>query len=185
MPFLVVIAVSAALAVAAVYYVSQSPTSPLNAGATPTASAPADPDATDAADGTDGSADAGDGEVTDVETPDATEPTEPAPDEDPAAPETPLAPVVDTSTAVRVLNATNRSGVAAGAAKTLTDAGWTEVVADNYTGTTPSTSLVYYKDASSEAAAREVAQLLGITEVVGAPSLVGPVSVVLAGSFQN
>ena len=82
-------------------------------------------------------------------------------------------------------NATNRSGVAAGAAKTLTDAGWTDVVADNYTGTAPSGPLVYFKDEGSEAAAREVAQLLGIDEVVAAPNLVGPVSVVLAGSFQN
>lgn len=171
-PFVVVVAVCAVLGVGTVYYLAQSPSSPLNAGATPsTSTAPADP--------TDG--------ATDVATPDPTDPATPeAPVEPPAEPEVPVepeTPVVDTSTAVRVLNATGRSGVAAGAAGTLTDAGWSDVVADNFTGTRPTSSLVYFKSSESEAAAREVAQLLGITDVVEAPKLVGPVSVILAGSF--
>lgn len=176
-PYLIVVVVSAALAVGLVYYFSQSPTSPLNAGATPSASGePTESTESDAE------------EVTDGDTPDAAEPTEPTAPETSAEPETPAASpaaVVDTTMAVRVLNATNRQGVAAGAAETLADAGWTDVVADNYTGTQPSSSLVYYKDADSEAEAREVAKLLGITEVVVAPNLVGPVSAVLAGSFPN
>ena len=179
-PFLVVVVVSAALAVGVIYYLAQSPTSRLNAGATPTASAPADP-----------TPDVDSDEVTDVETPEApdtTESDEPVEPEVPVEPETPVEPppaVVDTTLPVRVLNATNRSGVAAGAAQKLGAAGWTDVVADNFTGNTPSTSLVYFKDADSEASAREIAGLLGITEVVEASNLVGPVSVVLAGSFPN
>ena len=179
-PYLVVVAVSAALAVGLVYYYSQSPNSQLNAGSTPSVSASSEP-----TDGTDGDTE----EVTGAETPDTAEPAEPTTEpEIPVEPETPVEPpvaAVDTTTAVRVLNATGRQGVAAGAAETLTDAGWTDVVADNYTGTRPSSSLVYFKDSDSEAEAREVAQLLGITEVIEAPNLVGPVSVVLVGSFSN
>lgn len=179
-PYLIVVAVSAALAVGLVYYYSQSPTSRLNADPTPSVSA----EPTAPTEGTEPDA----GEVTGVETPDATEPTEPVEPEVPVEPETPVeppAPVADTATPVRVLNATSRQGVAAGAAETLAEAGWTDVVADNFTGTRPSGSLVYYKDADSEDEAREVAQLLGITEVLEAPNLVGPVSVVLAGSFGS
>ena len=179
-PFLVVVMVSAALAIGAVYYYyARSPAAPVTADPTPSVSAPADP-----TDGTDPDTEA----VTDGESPDAAEPEAPAEPEASAEPEEtvePPAATVDTTTPVRVLNATTRSGVAAGAANTLTAAGWTDVVADNYTGTKPSNSLVYFKNAESEASAREVAQLLGITEVLEAPNLVGPVSVVLSGSFPN
>lgn len=178
-PYLIVVAVSAALAVGLVYYYSQSPTSRLNAtpSPTPAASAPAEP-----TDGTEADAD----EVTEEETADPEVPVEPT--DEVTEPEAPAAPPVvaaDKATAVRVLNATNRQGVAAGAAETLTEAGWSDVVADNFSGAAPSTSLVYFKSSESEAEAREVAQLLGITEVIEAPKLVGPVSVVLVGSFSN
>lgn len=184
-PFVVVMVTCAVLAVGTVYYLAQSPTSRLNtpppaatAAAEPTADAgAATPDATDAV--------TPDAEPADEAT---TEPADEATDEATAEPEEPVEPpaeVADTTTSIRVLNATGRSGVAAGAAETLTDAGWSDVVADNFTGTEPTSSLVYFKDSTSEASAREVAQLLGITQVIEAPKLVGPVSVVLVGSFGN
>lgn len=179
-PYLIVVACSAALAVGLVYYLAQSPTSQLNAGPAPAPSVSASSEPTE---GTEPDAE----EVTGVETPDATDPAEPTPEPttEPTTPVEPPAAAVDTATAVRVLNGTGRQGVAAGAAEILAGEGWTDVVADNYTGTRPSSSLVYFKDSDSEAEAREVAQLLGITEVIEAPNLVGPVSVVLVGSFPN
>ena len=178
-PYLLVVAVSAALAVGLVYYYAQSPTSPLTAGSTPAPSVSSAPEEGTGSDT---------GEVTDVESPDATEPeTEPTGTEtpEPEVSAEPPAAVVDTSTAVRVLNASGRQGVAGGAAEVLAGEGWTDVVADNYTGTPPSASLVYFKDSDSEAEAREVARLLGITQVLEAPNLVGPVSAVLAVSYAS
>ncbi|MBF0723145.1 LytR C-terminal domain-containing protein [Sanguibacter inulinus] len=168
-PFLVVVVLCAALAVAAVYVLSRTPGSPLDqSSASPSASAPAeDPAAEDPA----------------AEDPAAEDPAAEDPAADPETPAEPEVPVADTSVAVRVLNATGRSGAAAGAADTLSGAGWSDVSADNYTGDRLNASVVWYQSEDLADEAQAVADLLGIpaSQVTLVPELRGPLSVILAG----
>lgn len=168
-PFLVVVVLCAALAVAAVYVLSRTPGSPLDqSSASPSASAPAEePAAEDPA----------------AEDPAAEDPAAEDPAADPETPAEPEVPVADTSVAVRVLNATGRSGAAAGAADTLSGAGWSDVSADNYTGDRLNASVVWYQSEDLADEAQAVADLLGIpaSQVTLVPELRGPLSVILAG----
>lgn len=97
----------------------------------------------------------------------------------------PPATAVDKTTKVRVLNATNTSGLAAKGATKLRAAGWTNLVQDNYRGSAVSSSVVYYKTSADEAAAQAVAEVLGVTSVTQVPSLVSPVSAVLSSDFSG
>ena len=176
-PFVIVVVLCAALAVAAVYVLSRTPGSPLDqssAGPSATAEDPAaeDPAAEDPA-----------AEDPAAEDPAAEDPAAEDPAADPEAPAEPEAPVADTSVAVRVLNATGRSGAAAGAADTLTGAGWSDVSADNYTGDSLNASVVWYQSEDLADEAQAVADLLGIpaSQVTLVPELRGPLSVILAG----
>lgn len=180
-PFLVVVVLCAALAVAAVYVLSRTPGSPLDqSSASPSASASApaeepaaeDPAAEDPA-----------AEDPAAEDPAAEDPAAEDPAADPETPAEPEAPVADTSVAVRVLNATGRSGAAAGAADTLSGAGWSDVSADNYTGDRLNASVVWYQSEDLADEAQAVADLLGIPagQVTLVPELRGPLSVILAG----
>ena len=169
-PFAVVVVLCAALAVAAVYVMARTPGSPLDAAtSTPSASA----------DAGEGEADPGAGEgESPVEGEAPVE--EPAPEE-PAEPE---APVVDTAVAVRVLNGTGQSGVAATAADALTASGWSDVSADNYTGAPLNATVVWYQSEDLADEALAVAAVLEIPaeQVTLVPELRGPLSVILAGS---
>lgn len=175
-PFVVVVVLCAALAVAAVYVLARTPGSPLDqSSATPSATAEVTEDP--AAEATDPAA-----EDTDA----AADPEAPADPETPE-PETPVepeAPVADTSVAVRVLNGTGRAGAAATAADTLTSAGWTDVSADNYTGDRLNASVVWYQTEDLADEAQALAGLLGIPaeQVSLVPELRGPLSVIIAGS---
>lgn len=174
LPYIVVAIVCAALAVAAIYFVAKSPNSPISNN--PSVTATATPEGTESAEPTAESTEPT-GEATDPAPETTPEPTEPTTSEPPAAP-------VDLQTAVRVLNATGRSGVAGDAADLLKAAGWTDVTADTFADSTkPKTSVVYYKDAANEAAAREVAKVLGITEVESVSTLRAPISAVLVGDY--
>jgi hypothetical protein len=167
-PYLAVIFGCSLLAVGVVYYVYYADDAPPTA--TPTVEATIPPDAA-----------ATEPPVEEVPAPET--PVEPT-DEPTADPTTePAAEPADTDTAVRVLNGTGRNGVAAGAASDLEDEGWTDITAATYEGTPLDDSVVYFKTAESEAEAIEVARILGISDVLEAPSLVGPVSAVLAGDF--
>lgn len=178
-PFLVVMVVCAALAAGTVIAYFELGGTPPTTQAQPSTPATDGAEAPATDDGAEAPAEDPAAEDPAAETPAAEEPT--------VEPEAPVveepADVVDTGTAVRVLNATGRSGVAATAAEVLTDADWSDVVADNFSGTDPASSVVYFKNSDSEAEAREVARLLEITQVLEAPNLVGPVSVVLVGSY--
>ncbi len=98
---------------------------------------------------------------------------------------TPDSADVDKATAVRVLNATNSSGLAAKGAALLRDEGWSDLTQDNYRGSAVSSSVVYYRTAQDKAAAQAVADILGISRVTRVASLVGPVSAVLSSDFSG
>lgn len=151
------------LAVGIVYSVSNSDDTPTaTATAAPTSSETTDPDAT--------ASDTPAEEAPATETP--VEPTEEPTDD-----------ATDTSTPVRVLNSTGIAGLAASAASDLEAEGWTDITAATYEGTPVDDSVVYYKTTDDQAEATEVARILGIPTVYEAPSLVGPVSAVLAGDY--
>lgn len=181
-PFVVVVVLCAALAVAAVYVLSRTPGSPLDqSSASPSATAE-DPAAEDPA-AEDPAAEDPAAEDPAAEDPAAEDPAAEDPSADPEVPAEPEAPVADTSVAVRVLNATGRSGAAATAADTLSGAGWSDVSADNYTGDRLNASVVWYQTEDLADEAQAVADLLGIpaSQVTLVPELRGPLSVILAG----
>jgi hypothetical protein len=94
----------------------------------------------------------------------ATEP--PAATEEPPAQEEEPAPTADLTTAVRVLNASNRSGLAAGAAADLEDGGFTSVTTGNGTAGGLQQTTVFYGSADLAPTAQQVADTLGIANVV-------------------
>jgi pyruvate/2-oxoglutarate dehydrogenase complex dihydrolipoamide acyltransferase (E2) component len=101
------------------------------------------------------------------ETPAAEAPAEteePPPVEEEPAPEPPPAP--DLSATVRVLNASNRSGLAGGAAATLEEAGFTDVTAGNGNAGGSTATTVFYGTPELAATAQEVAGTLGISTPV-------------------
>lgn len=90
---------------------------------------------------------------------------QPAETEEPPVVEEP-APTADLSTAVRVLNASGRSGLAGGAASDLEDAGFTSVEAGNGNAGGLEQSTVFYASADLAPTAQQVADTLGIANVV-------------------
>jgi cytoskeletal protein RodZ len=70
-------------------------------------------------------------------------------------------------TSITVLNSTTRAGIAANAATTLRNGGWTVASQGNASSTAASTSIVYYtaSAADNRAIALGIAQKLGITTV--------------------
>ncbi len=95
--------------------------------------------------------------------------------------ETPSTPAADVNfgASVRVLNASGVAGNAAKGAKVLTDAGYTSVVADNYTGDKLPGNTVYYASPELESTANDIAGRFGITTIELVPGLRAQVSVVL------
>lgn len=167
-PFLAVILGCSLLAIGVVYfvyYVDDAPPAPVAGSA-------AEPDAAAT-------------EEPATENPAGETPVEPTvePSVEPTA--EPTAEPADTGTAVRVLNGTGRNGVAAGAAEDLEGVGWSDITADTYTGEPLDDSVVYFKTPEFEDEATEIARVLGITDVVEAPTLKGPVSAVLVGDFGS
>lgn len=112
------------------------------------------------------------------------EETDESPDETPTDDETPSTEL-DRAVAIRVLNATSRAGLAATGVNQLTAAGWTAATAANYTGGEISASAVWFKSEDERAEAEQIASDMGISEVSLQPTLVGPVSVILAGDFTG
>ncbi len=93
---------------------------------------------------------------------------------------------LDQSVAVRVLNATRTRGLAARATTALEGAGWSDLTADNYTGTSQVTaSVVYYKSAEHRGEAEAIAAELAIDNTLEVPALVGPISVILASDYTG
>ena len=86
---------------------------------------------------------------------------------------------VNKATVVRIVNATQINGYAASKAAILRQAGYTNVSAANPTGQVPSSTVVWYENASDAATAQEVATELGITSVRQVSGIAAPVTVVL------
>ncbi|KAA8830274.1 LytR C-terminal domain-containing protein [Bifidobacterium tissieri] len=87
---------------------------------------------------------------------------------------------VDRSSTVTVLNGTRTSGLASRRAATLTSAGYTSVGTGNANrGSLPSTSTVWYRDASDLATAQDVAAQLGISQVAQSQNIDTQITVVL------
>jgi hypothetical protein len=106
------------------------------------------------------------------------EPTEPADEETTPAPE------VDLTTPVTVYNAAGIQGLAGQGAGALTEAGFSSVVADNFGGTAPDTSTVYYATEDQRATADLVASTLGVTTVTLDPAQAGTgIAVVLVDAL--
>ncbi|PFG37363.1 LytR cell envelope-related transcriptional attenuator [Flavimobilis soli] len=184
-PFLAVLLIFAALAAGLyVWFTSHSPSKPTQPSVTTTAAQ--DPTPT---------------ETTPTETgPEETTPEETTPEEsdepttDDATDDTtddadetdePATQEPDRSVTVRVLNATRIQGLAAGAVNDVKALGYTDVSGDNYRGNPVSSSQVWYKSPEHAAAAREIAEKLGISAVSEVSSLVGPVSVILSSDFAS
>lgn len=117
------------------------------------------------------------------EEPAAEEPAAEEPAVEEPAVETP-APQPDLATAVRVLNATNRSGLASGGAERLTEAGFTSASSGNWSGGSVSSSVVYHGVAEDAVTAQAVAAALGIARVELDEGVEG-VLVVLANDYEG
>jgi hypothetical protein len=86
---------------------------------------------------------------------------------------------VNKATSIRVINGTGTSGYAAQKRSVLLQSGYTNVVADNPTGTLPSSSVVWYQNETDKATAENVASSLGISTVSQISNISAPVVVVL------
>lgn len=175
-PYLVVIVVFAALAMGLVAWFASQNSSNDNP-TTPPATTSQAPETETEPEETSSEPPAESEEPSDDETQESPE-TTPTDDETTSA-------EVDQSVAIRVLNATNRAGLAASGVNQLGAAGWTAATAANYTGGQISTSAVWFKSEDERAEAEQIASDLGISEVSLQPTLVGPVSVILAGDFTG
>lgn len=160
-PFVAVLVLVPALTVGGVlWYSSRGGTLPGEGlGEQPAASAPATSEAAE----------------TPEETPAAPEETEP---EAPAPEDTPE-PTPDLTADVGVVNAANVSGLAAGAAEQLEDAGFTSVTTGNGTAGGRTASTVFYATPELAVTAQQVAATLGIADVVESADVAGDGVVVL------
>lgn len=180
-PYLVVIIIFAALAYGLVtWFASQSPKSDTGSGPRPTATQPTDPTESSAEESTDASPTAPEEETSaEPEETETTTEAEPEPTEEETTAD------LDLGVAIRVLNATNRGGLAASGVNRISNAGWANATAANYTGNPVTTSAVWFKSEENRAEAEKVGQDLGIADVSLQPSLVGPISVILADDFAG
>jgi cytoskeletal protein RodZ len=131
-----------------------------------TAEPSADP--TDEADSTDAAA-----ETTGAAEPSASESDSEEPSESPSESES-----VNHGIGVGVYNSTSQTGLAAEKATQLRNAGFTSVAESNWTRRGDN-SAVYYRNASDEATAREVASTLGISAVAQTSNIGTDVAVVI------
>ena len=183
-PYLAVVLIFAALATGLyVWFTSHSPSTPAPA---PTVTAqettPEEPAETESPAATEEPATTEEPTTPDETTDDATTDDETTDD---AAGDDEPAQEPDRTITVRVLNATRTQGLAAGAVADVKALGYTDVSGDNYRGAAVSSSQVWYKGAENAAAAKEIADKLGIAAVDEVSSLVGPVSVILASDFAS
>ncbi|GEL95869.1 LytR C-terminal domain-containing protein [Cellulomonas composti] len=147
-PFLAVLVLAPLLAYSLVTYMSRDTGSSGDDDVT-TSSATPTPGSSATAAPTDGATEPT-GEATQAESPTPTaEPT--------------IAPVM--STPVAVLNGAGIQGLAGQGAEKLTDAGFTSVTSDNFSGTKPASSTVYYASDDLRSTADLVAATLGLTTV--------------------
>ncbi|OZG68344.1 LytR C-terminal domain-containing protein [Bifidobacterium eulemuris] len=86
---------------------------------------------------------------------------------------------VNKDTAVSVVNATGIQGYAAQQAAVLQTAGYTNVTAENPSGTVPASTVVWYQNETDRATAEDVAATLGISTVEQADGLASPIAVML------
>lgn len=150
----------------------QDEPTPVTSGDTVTPSVPPNPDDED--------------EVSGEESPSTEDPeTEDPETEDETAEEPDAEP--DLATRVRILNSTSTAGLAGRAGDTLEEAGWTDVVTGNYSGTLPGSAVFYAEDDPVlEASARAVAEELGIETVELDAEIASedPITVVLEADFE-
>jgi cytoskeletal protein RodZ len=175
--FVIVLVIAAVLAYGIVWWFSTQTADKDDAAApTTTSAAPVDP--TDAA-----TTDEGAEEPTDEGTTpeDSEEPTDEPTDEE----TTEEADELDRSVAIRVLNSTNVSGLAATAADALVDDGWSGAEAANFTGTPPSVTSVWYQSEEYADEAAAIAESLGVEQTTLVDSLVGPISVILRPDYTG
>ena len=147
---------------------SAAETSGTSGGASTASQDSADPDASSSASDSSDSSDAGSSSASSSASPSSSGSSSAAAGAD-----------VNKATVVRIVNATRINGYAAGKAKILRQAGYTNVSAANPTGQVPSSSVVWYENASDEATAQAVATELGITSVRQVSGIAAPVTVVL------
>jgi len=163
-PFLVIPVIAVAVAYGAVTYVSRGNDAPAAPGANEDTTTSAAPTKSTT------------GKPTDSESDEASaEPTE-----------TEDAPEANLSAPVVVYNAAGIQGLAATAAGKVEAAGFTNVTADNFGGTAPATSTVFYATDADKATADLVASSLGLTTVVlDAAQAADGISVVLTQALPS
>lgn len=117
-------------------------------------------------------------EITPEPSPTVAEPTpSPSPSE--------IASEPDRGQSVAVLNASGIKGLAGRVAQQLQDSGYTHVTSGNFKGAqSPRVNTVYYNSPAFEAAAREIAQRIGIDQVVESTKATRAITVVLRGGVR-
>ncbi|MDO4606707.1 MAG: LytR C-terminal domain-containing protein, partial [Bowdeniella nasicola] len=91
----------------------------------------------------------------------------------------------DRGQSVAVLNASGVKGLAGRVAQQLQDAGYTHVTSGNYKGgRPPRANTVYYNSPAFEAAAREIAEKIGIDQVIESSKATRGITVVLRNGVR-
>lgn len=127
------------------------------------------------------------GPTTPVESTTAVEPTEavettaPAEPTETAEPE----PVINYEAPVVVYNGARVAGIAGRVSERVTELGFTQVTADNYTAEDPADSTVFYNNAELADTAAAVAEGLGIANVTENAEAAESISVILRPDFQE
>ncbi|WP_051682024.1 LytR C-terminal domain-containing protein [Cellulomonas sp. HZM] len=105
--------------------------------------------------------------ATDDATPPATSEPPESPSQGPTSDESTgdATPEVDFATPVVIQNAAGVKGLAARTAAEVTAAGFSKVVAENFSGAKPSESTVYYSSSDQQATAQAVADAIGVDAV--------------------
>lgn len=86
---------------------------------------------------------------------------------------------------IAVLNGAGINGLAADVVGTLSGAGFTGGVADDYTSAAPATTTLYYNNPDLQATAEEVAKTLNIGNVVESSSATQSIAIVLRSDYQG
>lgn len=119
------------------------------------------------------------------ETPAAEEtPTEETPTEEPVETPTPEPVDLQRDAAIFVLNGAGIDGLGADAVARLESDGFTTVSALNYSRSAPTASTVYYNNADLAATAGQVAEVLGVENVLELESATDSIAVVLREELQ-
>lgn len=182
LPFVLVLVLAPALAYLGVSYLASrgEETAPGTA-ATPTAEASVAAEPSDGAGQTPGEA----APTPEAGSTPATDPAQAAGQPDPAPDQVSDAATVPRDVGVIALNGTSEQGLAGHAAARLERDGFTSVATGNARSSVPTSSTVFYNNPALAASAEQVAEVLGIADVVELASATPSIAVVLRADYET